>query len=209
MSAPLLPADGSYIEMTSYGETLPEVRVVQASGTAITLSLATAHVPPANSSVELRWAAAPRGRYALAGNVAAVDGNRVQIRFQGQPAVVQSRLYVRGGGGEPIELVRPDLPDTAGRVHDLSERAVRATFSDITLHPGDEMALRIQLGDEVVEFPAQAMKVNSMRQQVPRRGPLSVEMVAVFEDSDDRQAKVIRRYIMRHQLAARARGALA
>ncbi len=209
MSAPLLPADGSYIEMTSYGETLPEVRVVQASGTVITLSLAQTDVPPANSTVELRWAAAPRGRYALAGNVAAVDGNRVEVRFHGEPAVVQSRLYVRGGGGEPIVLVRPDQPDAAGRVHDLSERAVRANFTDITLHPGDEMVLHIHVGDEVVEFPARAMKVSSMRQQVPRRGPLSVEMVAVFENTDDSQAKIIRRYIMRHQMAARARGALA
>jgi hypothetical protein len=34
-------------------------------------------------------------------------------------------------------------------------------------------------------------------------------MVAVFENTDDSQAKIIRRYIMRHQMAARARGALA
>ena len=47
-----------------------------------------------------------------------------------------------------------------------------------------------------------------MRQQVPRRGPLSVEMVAVFTPNEG-QAKIVRRYIMRQQLKARARGALA
>jgi hypothetical protein len=47
-----------------------------------------------------------------------------------------------------------------------------------------------------------------MRQQVPRRGPLSVEMVALFT-ADEQQAKLVRRYILRHQLLARARGALA
>ncbi|MET0417778.1 MAG: hypothetical protein ABW022_17360, partial [Actinoplanes sp.] len=64
----------------------------------------------------------------------------------------------------------------------------------------------IQVGDDVVEFGARATKVSTMRQQVPRRGPLSVEMVAVFNTDDDSQARVIRRYIMRSQLAARARG---
>lgn len=208
MSAPLLPADGSYIEMTSYGETLPEVRVVQATGTIITLSLAKSDLPPANSRVELRWAAAPRGRYAIDADVVSIDGNRVEVHFNGEPAVVQSRHYVRGGGGEPVMLIRPDHEDALGRVHDLSEHAVRAHFTDVHVVPGEEMLLRIQLGDEVVELPARTTKVSSMRQQVPRRGPISVEMVAVFEAQDDTQARIIRRYIMRSQLAARARGSL-
>ena len=204
----MLPADGSYIEMTSYGETLPEVRVVQAAGTVITLSLAVSDVPPANSTVTLRWAAAPRGRYALAGNVAAVDGNRVEVRFSGQPAIVQSRDYVRGGGGEPIVLLPADQEPAQGTVHDLSERAVRAHFTDVTLRPGEEMTARIQIGDEIVEMPARIMKVNSMRQQIPKRGPLSVEMVAIFPEPEEQQAKIIRRYIMREQLQARARGTI-
>jgi hypothetical protein len=192
--------------MTSYGETLPEVRVVHTDGSAITLSLALAHVPPANSSVELRWAAAPRGRYAQEGYVVSVDGNRVDVRFTGHPSVLQSRLFVRGGGGEPIVLCRPDAEEVVGQVHDISERAVRAHFTDIDLNPGDEMMLRIQVAEELVEFPATALKVSSMRQQVPVRGPLSVEMVAIFDDQDEAQAKIIRRYILRHQLMARQRG---
>jgi hypothetical protein len=205
MSAPLLPADGSYIEMTSYGETLPEVRVVHASGAVITLSLAQSDVPPANSTVELRWAAAPRGRYAMAGNVVAVDGNRVEIHFTGEASMVQSRDYVRGGGGEPIDLLHGDEEPARGTVHDLSEQAVRAHFTDVDVREGDDILLRIQVGDEVVEFPARATKVSSIRQQLPRRGPLSVEMVAVFESADEHQLKLIRRYIMQAQLAARTR----
>ncbi|WP_433374761.1 hypothetical protein ACQPZX_04630 [Actinoplanes sp. CA-142083] len=206
MSASMLPPDGSFIEMTSYGETLPEVRVVHASGTVITLSLALAQVPPANSTVELRWAAAPRGRYAQEGYVIAVDGNRVEVRFTGKPLVLQSRSYVRGGGGESIVMIRPDREPAEGVVHDMSERAVRAHFTDIDLESGEEMVLRILLDDEEVAFPATALKVSSMRQQVPVRGPLSVEMVAIFDDQDESQATVIRRYIMRHQLLARQRG---
>ena len=209
MSTRTLPADGSYIEMTAYGETLPDVRLVHASDADATLSLALANVPKAGTTVTLRWSAAPRGRYVQDAAVVGTDGNRVDIRFSGEPSIVQARSYVRGGGGETIMMVRSEEEDATGYVHDLSERAVRAHFTDIELRPGVEMLLRIQLDEEVVEFPATTFKVSSVRQQVPRRGPLSVEMVAVFDTKDDRAAKIVRRYIMRRQLLSRSRGALA
>ena len=203
----MLPPDGSYIEMTSYGETVPEVRVVQAAGTRFTLSMALAHVPPAQSPVELRWAAPPRGRMSQPGHVIAVDGNRIEVRITGKPTVLQSRSYVRGGGGETITMIRPDREPAHGVVHDMSERAVRAHFTDVDLKDGEEMILRIALGEEEVEFSATTLKVSSMLQQVPVEGPLSVEMVAVFaEDQNETQAKIVRRYIMRHQLLSRNRG---
>jgi len=209
MSTRTLPADGSYIEMTAYGETLSDVRIVHANGTDVTLSLALADVPQTGTTVTLRWAAPPRGRYAQDAAVVGTDGNRVDIRFSGEPSIVQARSFVRGGGGEAIVMVRPEEDDAIGFVHDLSERAVRAHFTDIQLLPGTEILLRIQLDDEVVEFPATAFKVNSVRQQLPKRGPLSVETVAVFDATDDHAAKIVRRYIMRKQLLSRSRGALA
>ncbi len=204
MSAPQLPPDGSYIEMTAYGETLPEVRVVHAEGTVFTLSLALTDVPPAGSTVTVRWAAAPRGRYASSADVVAVDGNRVEVRVEGEPAIVQARNFVRGGGGEPVVLVPADQEAATGFLHDISERSIRAHFTDVEIREGQEIRLRIQLGEEVVEFRATVTKVSSMRQQIPRRGPMSVELVAVFESKDEQQAKVIRRYVMRQQLMARS-----
>ena len=203
----MLPPDGSYIEMTSYGEMVPEVRVVQTAGTRFTLSMALAHVPPAQSPVELRWAAPPRGRLSQPGHVISVDGNRIEVRITGTPTVLQSRSFVRGGGGETVTMIRPDREPAHGVVHDMSERAVRAHFTGIELTDGEEMVLRVALGDEEVAFPATALKVSSMLQQVPVEGPLSVELVAVFaEDQDETQAKIVRRYIMRHQLLTRNRG---
>jgi len=202
----MLPPDGSYIEMTSYGEMVPEVRVVQTAGTRFTLSMALAHVPPAQSPVELRWAAPPRGRLSQPGHVISVDGNRIEVRITGTPTVLQSRSFVRGGGGETVTMIRPDREPAHGVVHDMSERAVRAHFTGIELKDGEEMVLRVALGDEEVAFPATALKVSSMLQQVPVEGPLSVEMVAVFaEEPDETQAKIVRRYIMRHQLLTRNR----
>jgi hypothetical protein len=129
------------------------------------------------------------------------------VRFAGEPLIVQARDYVRGGGGELILMERDGEEDAVGFVHDVSERSVRAHFTDVTVLPGDEMLLKIQLTDDVAEFPAQVFKVSSMRQQIPRRGPLSVEMVAVFDSRDDRVAKLIRRYIMKQQLLSRSRSA--
>ncbi|MBU2668802.1 hypothetical protein KOI35_35355 [Actinoplanes bogorensis] len=209
MSTPSLPAGGSFIEMTAYGETQSGVRVVSAEGTAVTLSLALADVPAAGSTVTLHWATAQRGRYASLATVAAVDGNRVEVHLAGEPSFEQSRDYVRGGGGEPIVLLVPSFSPAEGHVRDLSEHAVRAQFTDVEVQPGDEITLRIQVGDDVVEFGAQAVKVSSMRQRIPRRGPMIVEMVAVFTESDEYQAKVIRRYIMHEQLMSRARSAAA
>jgi hypothetical protein len=205
MSASMLPPDGSYIEMTSDGE-YSEVRVVQSSGASVTLSIALDYVPPLKSQVELRWPAPPRGRMSQYAQVISIDGNRVEVRTIGEPEVVQMRSYVRGGGGETITMIRPGMEPARGVVHDMSERAVRAHFTDVKLKDGESMLVRITLGDDEVVFPATVFKVSSMRQQVPAEGPLSVEMVAVFdEEQNESQAKIVRRYIMRHQLLSRNR----
>ncbi len=209
MSALSLPADGSYLELTSAGHTLPQVRVVRTNGTMIMLSLALDDVPPAESQVTLRWSAAPRGRHVAAANVASVDGNRIEVQLSGEPVIEQLRHFVRGGGGEPIVVVQHGLESSVGFVHDLSEQSVRAHFSDIEVAAGDELIIRLQLGDDVLERRAMATAVSSMRQQLPRRGPMSVELVAVFADRDDVNSQTIRRYVLRNQLLARSRSALA
>ncbi|MBW6432530.1 hypothetical protein KZ829_02080 [Actinoplanes hulinensis] len=209
MTSSLFPADGSHVEMDLGGRTLPEVRVVRVTDAAVTLSLARADVPQTTGSpVTIRWPAGPRGRYVHHGTVVRIDENRIDVTMPGEPEIEQLRLYVRGGGGEAILLVRADKPQVTGRVHDISERSVRAHFSDVDLRPGDQMLLRVQLGSEVVEFPATALRVSSLRQQVPVRGPVMVEMVAIF-DRNEHQAKIIRRYVFRLQAMARREAAAA
>ncbi|WIM97261.1 hypothetical protein ACTOB_000767 [Actinoplanes oblitus] len=206
MSSSLFPEDGSHIEMEAGGECHSGVRVVAASAAAVTVSLPRADVPATGATVTLRWAAAPRGRFEVSAAVAAVDENRAELRFIGEPQINQNRLYVRGGGGEPIVMTRPELPEAIGWVHDISERSVRAHFTDVEVRPGHEVSLRTQLGPDVIELPATVTKASAMRQQVPVRGPLSVEMVALY-DPEEWQAKIIRRYVMRYQLQMRARTA--
>jgi hypothetical protein len=209
MTSSLFPADGSRVELDNGDQTLTEVRVVRVTETTVTLSLALADAAhKVGSMVILRWPAGPRGRYTQQGVVRKTDENRIDVTLLGDPEIEQLRNFVRGGGGESILLVRADEPQRVGRVHDLSERSVRAYFGDVDLRPGEEMLLQLQLGEEIVQFPAIAYRVAQIRQQVPVRGPLVTEMVAIFEQ-DERQAKVIRRYVMRLQLQARREAAAA
>lgn len=206
MSSSLFPEDGSRVEMEAGGDIHPGVRIVASSGSAVTVSLPRAHVPLIGSEVTLRWSAAPRGRYVVPATVAAIDENRVDLRLAGEPQISQNRLYVRGGGGEPIVMTRAGHPDAIGWIHDVSERSVRAHFTDVEVRPGHEVALRAQLGGDVVELSGTVTKASAMRQQVPVRGPLSVEMVALY-DPPESEAKIIRRYVMRYQLTMRGKAA--
>ncbi|MBG0563212.1 hypothetical protein [Actinoplanes aureus] len=207
MTSSLFPADGTRVELDTGDERLPDVRVVRVTDAAMTLSLALDDVPPLGSSVTLRWPAGLRGSYAVRATVTSLDENRADFQISDEPVLDQRRMFVRGGGGEDVLLVRADAPETVGLVHDISERSVRAHFSDVDLRPGQEMRLRVQLGTEIVEFPATALRVSAIRQQVPVRGPVMIEMVAIFEQ-DERQAKIIRRYVLRQQVARAREAAL-
>ncbi|GAA2490240.1 hypothetical protein Ahu01nite_021090 [Winogradskya humida] len=198
-----LPDAGSYVEMTASDEQAARVRVVHAGGVGLTLSTPLAAVPRVGSSVTLRWSAAPRGRFALPCAVVEVEENRVEVLPAGEAHVEQQRHFVRGGGGEQIILRRDGWIDAHGWVRDISEHSARAHFEGTNVVEGEDLRLWIQLGSEIINVPATASRVAMLPQQVPP-GPMSVEIVAVF-DSGESQARLIRRYVMRQQLLSRSR----
>jgi hypothetical protein len=204
MTSHVLPDAGALVEMTASGDPLRGVRVVHAEDSVVTLSLALAAVPPVGADVTLRWPAGARGRYAQEALVVGVDENRVDVQATGPGRIEQQRNFVRGGGGEQVLLLRAGEPDTLGWIRDISEQSVRAHFADVPLHEGDEFRLRIELGPDVIEVDATAAKVASLRQNVPQRGPMSVEVVALLA-ADEALAQTIRRYVLRQQLLTRAR----
>jgi hypothetical protein len=206
MTSSELPEAGTLVEMTASGDPVRGVRVVHAEDGVVTLSLALAAVPPMGAVVTLRWAAGARGRYAQEALVVGVDENRVDIRADGPARIEQQRNFVRGGGGEQVLLLRAGEPDTLGWIRDISEQSVRAHFADVAVQEGTEFRLRILLDPDVVEVHATAVKVASLRQSVPQRGPMSLEVVALLT-ADETQAQTIRRYVMRQQLLARSRNA--
>ena len=203
MTTSELPESGTIVELTAADDPVGGVRVVRAEGTVITLSLPLAAVPDQGAAVTLRWPAGARGRYVLSVNVLAVDENRIDVEPAGEAHVEQQRNFVRGGGGEQILLRRPGQDDTYGWIRDIGEQGVRAHFAGLDIQEGDEIRVVVQLGNNVVDLNAVAVKVAKLRQQVPP-GPMSVEVVATFLP-DETQARVIRRYVMHLQLLNRSR----
>jgi hypothetical protein len=199
----LLPDAGSYVEMTASDEQASRVRVVQAEGRGLSLSVPLVAVPQVGAAVTLRWSAAPRGRYALPCAVLEVDENRLLVELRGQAQVEQQRNFVRGGGGELVLMRRPGFPDAKGWIRDISEHSMRAHFEGTNVRDGEELRLRIELGAEVLEMTATSSKVAALPQQVPP-GPMSVELVAIFS-ADEAKARRIRRYVLRQQLLSRSR----
>ncbi len=204
MTSQPLPEAGTLVALTTSADAVPTggVRVVQTDGDLLILSLAPDDVPARGALITLRWAAGARGRYVRTGLVTETDENRIAVQTTGETTVEQHRHFVRGGGGEEVLLRRPGHPDVAGWIRDLSEHGVRAHFADVALGDGDEIVLRILLDPEIVEVEAAVTKTGGLRQSIPRRGPLSVEVVAVF-DTDEHQAQAIRRYVLRQQMLTR------
>jgi|SRR4051812_20532927 hypothetical protein len=207
MTSHPFPDTGSLVEITAGDEPVPGVRVVQTDDQVVVLSLAPTAVPAEGGPVTLRWPAGLRGRYVQAGTIVGVDENRVAVELSGRPDVEQQRHFVRGGGGEQVLLRRPGQPDVPGWIRDVSEQSVRAHFTDVDLHEGDDIGLRFLLDPDLVDVQAVVSKADALRQSIPRRGPMSVEVVAVFV-TDETQAQIIRRYVLRQQMLDRARTAI-
>jgi hypothetical protein len=207
MTSNQFPEAGSLVEVTTSDEPVGGVRVVQTDDAVVILSLALAVVPPEGAAVTLRWPAGLRGRFVQAGTVVDADENRVAVELIGEPGIEQQRNFVRGGGGEKVLLRRPGQSDATGWIRDISEQGTRAHFADVELHEGDDIVLRFLLDPDPVQVHGVASKVESLQQSIPRSGPMSVEVVAVFV-ADESQAQIIRRYVLRQQMLTRTRSAL-
>jgi hypothetical protein len=203
MTTTELPESGTIVELTTAGDPVGGVRVIRTEGQTIILSMPLASVPELGSIATLRWSAGARGRYALIVNVTAVDDTRVDVEQAGNPQLEQFRHFVRGGGGEPILLRMAGHEDAYGWIRDVSEQGVRAHFAGLEVEENDEFTVLIELGRDIIELKAAAVKVAKLRQQVPP-GPISVELVAIFLP-DERQAGTIRRYVMHQQMLNRSR----
>ena len=134
----------------------------------------------------------------LAGTVVETDENRVERRAAGEPAIEQQRHFVRGGGGEQVAAAPARRADATGWIRDISEHGVRAHFAGVDVRDGDELPLRIQLGHDVVEVTGTATRGRAAAASRCRPGPMSVEVVAIF-DADEAQAQIIRRYVLRQR----------
>jgi hypothetical protein len=195
------------VELTVADEPIPGVRIDEISGRSMTLSPPSTVQLDVGHPVSLRWGANERGRYVVTGQVAEMLGSQVVVELQTEPRIEQLRRFVRGGGGEEIQIHRGGAGDACdGWICDLSERSVRARFAAVSIGDGDALWLTIYLDEDTIEVRGTATRVTVRPPEAPGPDASRVEVIAML-DTDETQAQTIRRYVFRQQLLARARNA--
>jgi hypothetical protein len=162
---------------------------------AVSLGLPDGSMPRPGVGVTLHWPAGPRGRWSQPGTVVAAVGPAgtcpatVVVHRTGTPTLEQQRQFVRGGGGEPVTV-----GGVEGRLRDIGEQGLRARVPGHGVRRGDAVRARVELDDDVLTFAGTVHKIDGE------------DLVVVFV-SDEAQAQIIRRYVLRQQMLARARTA--
>jgi hypothetical protein len=210
VSSGIVPEVNTLIELAVLGGGAYRSRVDDRDGSRLTvaapLNLLVSDLPAIGLRLTVRWPAGRRGRYAAPARVVGFHHDQVatwDIELTGPAEIEQNRQYVRGGGGEPIRLRRtlsPDDPPADSWVVDLSERSVRGRFAKGTFRPGDPVAVRIVLEEDVIEVEGSVLRL------IEHPEPQEVDVVVLYEP-DESQATTIRRYVLRQQMLTRARTA--
>ncbi|HEX8631554.1 MAG TPA: hypothetical protein VF755_25630 [Catenuloplanes sp.] len=162
--------------------------------------------PGLGGELTVRWAAGPRGRYALPVTLVATSATAEPVwvvQAAGAARIEQDRHFVRGGGGEEVQLRRVGAPaDHTSRGHlvDVGEGSVRARFTGLNIRTGEQVWVQLSLGDAII--PA----VGEVFQVITEVNTTVVEVVTVYELPEN-QARAIRRYVLRQQLLTRSRTA--
>jgi hypothetical protein len=168
-------------------------------GPEVTLKISAQSVPPADGvPVTLRWAAGYRGRWAVTAIVLRAAEQLLWLRLVDVPAIEQVRRFTRAGGGERIWVRKPGTDvEVPGVVQDLSEQGVRARFQGKQARPGQQMLVRLELDGETLDLDGTVLE---------SRVSDEVEIVITFEP-EERDAQLIRRYVLHQQMLARSRAA--
>lgn len=222
-----LPDAGEQVELSLGSDTSYTTWVDQADGDW--LSVFTPHdvligdIPAVGTVVTLRWHSA-RGRHHVDAELlgTSTDGGlQWEVEVISDVGITQDREYVRGAGGESVQLWRlpvdgqpvpdaaqvedpptePEDPERAlipadGIVVDLSERGVRARFREVALLPHDPVGVRLVLDGDPVEVDGHVLRV--IDDQPDKR----TDVVVVYEPYENVAAH-IRRYVLQAQLRAR------
>jgi hypothetical protein len=208
---PAVPAISTLVEVTADDEPIRGVRIDEIQGSRLTMSPPAERslLPDVGDPVTLRWPAGARGRYAVTGSVVGRPGTRVVVELNDRAEIEQHRHFVRGGGGEQVRMHRAgssDAEDVCGWIRDISERGLRAHFTETTVTDGDPLRLTIHLDDDTIEVAGTVLTVAVRSPGEGGPATTRVEVIALF-DPGEVQAQIIRRYVLRQQLLARARTA--
>jgi hypothetical protein len=185
------------------GATFPS-RVEGVNGDVLRVAAPLERVDPlrTDDSLELAWLV-ENDRYAAPARFVGVwvDNTRTwDLRLAGEPRRQNRRGYVRGGGGEPVRLRRPDDagPPLSGHVIDVGEEGVRARVRKCDYEEGEILTVTMLLGADVVEVEGPVFMVR----HIVETG--FVDVVVQFR-AGETLGRTIRGYILKQQLERRRR----
>lgn len=158
--------------------------------------------PELGSSLAVRWNAGVRGRYVAEARLRSTDrpeGRGLQLwnlTFERSPRVDQRRSYVRAGGGEPVRLEPKWASALSGEVSDIGEGGLRCRLPYGELRTGEPVVTTVWLGDDVLTVDGWVLRT------ADSPGAPGVDIVVSF-DLCERDADLVRRYVMQQQILAR------
>ncbi|MER7002111.1 PilZ domain-containing protein [Dactylosporangium sp. NPDC000555] len=203
MTSPSLPAINALVDVVLMDGEAYQSRVEDASGKRLTVAapfgVASADVPKVGASMELAWVAGDR-RQAVDVRLAALSREqppRWSLEAVGSIRLQTRRNYVRGGGGEWVEVIHGGTTYT-GRVIDLSEGGVRCRMTEDRFDRDDRVNLRVSLGQETITLSGTVLFV--------RRDPgnATYDVIITYETSE-LVGRAIRGYVLRREMEERRR----
>jgi hypothetical protein len=208
-----MPEISSTISLVHDGAEL-ESRIELVEGKTVVVAAPfneTVEIPEIGSVMSLSWVAGPRGRWVVDAEL--VSTSRVEgvptrcwsLVVTSTPVLHQRRRFVRAGGGEPVR-VRAKERDVviSGAASDVSEGGVRFKITGarpdddqwVRLEDGEAVTTVVQLGDDMLDADGSVLR--TIDDPIAK----TVDMIVTL-DLSERQAELVRRYVMHQQILAR------
>jgi hypothetical protein len=198
-----LPAINALVDVVLMDGEAYQSRVEDTSGKRLTVAapfgVIPADVPKLGAAMELAWVAGDR-RQAVDVRLAELSREqppRWSLEAVGSIRLQTRRNYVRGGGGEWVEVI---LGGTTyqGRVIDLSEGGVRCRMVEDRFDRDDRVGVRVSLETETIDLAGTVLFV--------RRDPenASYDVIITYETSE-LVGRAIRGYVLRREMEERRR----
>jgi c-di-GMP-binding flagellar brake protein YcgR len=212
LGAILLPAVNSLVKIQFDGREYSS-RVEDDTGGQLILAApqgGTVETPRENETVTLIWSAGERGRYTAAINLISVERAQLSlwtVKLAGQPQIEQRRQFVRGRGTELVRLEPPASGDVTarqppisgpvdGQMVDIGEGGIRISVADGELAAGQLAMVTVWLGQQ--QLGLDAVVYETIAEDAKR-----TMVVMRFQKPTEKEAQLIRQYVLRRQLAAR------
>jgi hypothetical protein len=197
------PAINGLIDVVLTTGELYHSRIEDINGTLFTVGapygIHAADVPNPGAGLEIAWVDGDR-RYAVDMRLRSLTREqppRWELEMVGSIRLQTRRNYVRGGGGEEMEIAK-GAETFSGRVIDLSEGGVRLRVKEDRFERDDRVDLRLTLDGEPIPLRGIVRFV--------RRHPESASFdVIITYETTEAFGRAIRGYVLRREMEERRR----